>query len=128
MKAISLSLDDTQVMQCTNCSSYAESRSSLPVLVSLHIHFHPVYLNIKEGMACFSLIYFHIVIRGNDVADTAAKSVCCSTVTAMPVPYMDLRSFIQGSAASQFWQSTWSEQCHRFFHKPSAALLAVLFL
>ncbi|XP_076329360.1 uncharacterized protein LOC143235273 [Tachypleus tridentatus] len=116
--AISLALDHIAAEQYPNCTIYTDLLSSILALESLHVSSHPILADIRNRLAHFSLaatsIQFfwipgHVGIRGNELADMAAKYVCFSTITPMPIPYMDYGVVFKARLRAS-WQSTWSEQ------------------
>ncbi|XP_076327485.1 uncharacterized protein LOC143234200 [Tachypleus tridentatus] len=96
--AISLTLDHIETEQYSNCTIYTDSLSSILALESLHVGSHPVLADIQNRLTHFPLtatfvhilwIPSHVGIRGNELADTAAKSICSGTITTVPISYMD---------------------------------------
>ncbi|XP_076314612.1 uncharacterized protein LOC143226940 [Tachypleus tridentatus] len=116
--AIYLTLDHIEAEQYSNCTIHTDSLSYVLALESLHVGSHPVLADIRNRLAHFSLaatsIQFfwipgHVGIRGNELADMAAKYVCFSTITPMPILYLDYGLVFKARLRAS-WQSTWSEQ------------------
>ncbi|XP_076346441.1 uncharacterized protein LOC143244878 [Tachypleus tridentatus] len=116
--AISLALDHIAAEQYSNCTIYTDSLSSILALESLHVGSHSVLADIQNRLAHFSLtatsIQFfwipgHVGIRGNELANNAAKSICSGTITPVPIPYM-VNGLVFKAWLRASWQSTWSEQ------------------
>ncbi|XP_076358948.1 uncharacterized protein LOC143251561 [Tachypleus tridentatus] len=110
----SLALDHIEAEQYSNCTIYTDSLSSLLALESLHIGSTPILADIENRLAHFSLTYTSIQffwipgqvgIHENVLADTAAKSVCSSTITTVSIPYMDCGPVFKARLHAS-WQST----------------------
>ncbi|XP_076312865.1 uncharacterized protein LOC143226159 isoform X1 [Tachypleus tridentatus] len=116
--ALSLALDHIVAEQYSNCTIYTDLIGSLLALESLHVGSHPVLADIQNRLAHFSLtatfiqffwISGHVGICGNELADTAAKSICSGTITTVHILYIDYGPVLKARLHVS-WQSTWSEQ------------------
>ena len=97
---------------------YTDSRSSIEAIKSYN-SFQPLvqkaqewlYListRFKDKSVCFCWVPSHVGIRGNELADEAAKSACSRSIVDRPsIPYMDLYRPIKFYIWNK-WQARWS--------------------
>ncbi|GFQ70457.1 unc-112-related protein [Trichonephila clavata] len=101
---------------------YTDSLSSLQSIVSLHSSSHPILVDITYALANhlkkkdirFCWIPGHAGITGNELADTAARSVTGSS-ERFPIPHSDLKACFRQKLQS-VWQSTWDQQTENKLH------------
>ncbi|GFR26404.1 putative RNA-directed DNA polymerase from transposon BS [Trichonephila clavata] len=101
---------------------YTDSLSALQSIVSLHSSSHPILVDITYALANhlkkkdirFCWIPGHAGITGNELADTAARSVTGSS-ERFPIPHSDLKACFRQKLQS-VWQSSWDQQTENKLH------------
>ncbi|MBJ4999867.1 RNAse HI domain-containing protein, partial [Salmonella enterica subsp. enterica serovar Hadar] len=132
LHAIHLALQHIQSKPHHHAVVYVDSLSALQALCSAVCWEHPMVCATRRLLRLLSssgfLVQFcwvpgHVGIRGNDLADVAAKSVSSLGVTRHPLFFRDFYSIIC-SFIRQTWQTVWDAQVHNKLHqlKPSLGL------
>jgi ribonuclease HI len=94
---------------------YTDSLSSLISLTSPNNHSHTLILYIHKQLEILTSIGFSILfcwvpshagIKGNELADSAAKSA--SIPLEIPLPYCDLKNYVKGHTCAK-WQESWNQ-------------------
>ena len=95
---------------------YTDSKSAIDAICK-YDNFHPLARKAQEWLylissrfkfVCFCWVPAHVGIRGNELADTEAKSAVASTTIDLPsIPHSDLYRLIR-SYIWQKWQDRWS--------------------
>ncbi|MBJ5627093.1 RNAse HI domain-containing protein, partial [Salmonella enterica subsp. enterica serovar Derby] len=132
LHAIHLALQHIQSTPHYCAVVYVNSLSPLEALCSAVCWEHPMVCATRRLLRLLSssgfLVQFcwvpgHVGIRGNDLADVAAKSVSSLGVTRHPLFFRDFYSIIC-LFVRQAWQSQWDAQVSNKLHrlKPSVGL------
>ncbi|XP_023233348.1 uncharacterized protein LOC111633052 [Centruroides sculpturatus] len=106
------------------CVIYTDSVSSLQALISCEPSFYSIVIKIRK-LFChllarnfsikFCWVSGHVGIRGNEVADAAAKSASFSQHT-MHIEGGDLKLLVKKRLVAR-WQNMWNAQVHNKLHE-----------
>ncbi|GBN23774.1 hypothetical protein AVEN_104385-1 [Araneus ventricosus] len=133
--AIWLALEKVFTLPENTFCIYSDSLSALETLAHPQTSTHPIASEIlcflarlKAGDDCeilFCWIPSHVGTPGNELADTAAKSV--SIDLNHPLPYADIKKSLLIYVHS-LWQESWDQQIHNKLHsiQPSLKLWPVV--
>ena len=113
--AIQLALD---VVNNSNEDKYIICVDSLSCLQAIEHHYidHPLVLDVLEKYSAlinktvlFCWIPSHVGIRGNELADAAAKAALNETLTIMTLPYSDFKPLVKRFIRGK-WSDFWATQ------------------
>ncbi|GBM58321.1 hypothetical protein AVEN_177172-1, partial [Araneus ventricosus] len=113
---------------------YSDSKSALEALSHPQNGTHPLALDIlcllqtlqaRDFQILFCWLPGHVGIKGNELADTAAKTA--TTSWQQPLPYADVKKFISHHIHN-LWQGSWDLQISNKLHsiKPRITLWPAL--
>ena len=126
LRAILLALKEIYQSQNSSFLILSDSLSALEALSSLKMT-HPLLVEIyelhetllSEGKTIvFIWVPSHIGIRGNEMADSAAKDALSQDIPRYPVqsvPYKDFKPKVN-SYIHNLWQTRWDEETHNKLH------------
>ena len=127
LQAIHYALLHIQMHNLKKSIIFTDSLSSLQSLASLNLQSHALiskilklhnYLSCKGYKIIFSYVPSHTGIKGNEIADVAAKSA--SNLSNDPIPINDISTSVR-SIMIKNWQNQWSREIHNklFSVKPN---------
>jgi ribonuclease HI len=124
LHAIMLALDHVETTPVRDFVIFTDSKSVLQSIQGQHWE-NPLVRKILERhhRLCFTLVkrivfYWipsHVGIRGNEAADTAAKSGIHLRETFIPIPHTDFKRRINDLVKSK-WQTEWDEAVRNKLH------------
>ncbi|XP_023238512.1 uncharacterized protein LOC111637275 [Centruroides sculpturatus] len=106
------------------CAIYTDSVSALQALIWCECRSHSIVIKIQKLICHLTMCNFsikfcwvpgHVGIRGNEEADTAAKSASPSQIT-MHIEGGDLKLVVKNRLAER-WQIMWNAQIHNKLHE-----------
>ncbi|GFY77059.1 uncharacterized protein TNIN_63861 [Trichonephila inaurata madagascariensis] len=122
LHALRIALEHISLSYSKKFIIYTDSLSALQSIVSLHSSSHPILVDITYTLANhlkkkdvrFCWIPGHAGITGNELADTAARSVTGSS-ERFPIPHSDLKACFR-QKLQIVWQSNWDQQTENKLH------------